>query len=99
MNAQQQAATRRFIFISFASADIDLAEWLADRLAVLGFVPWLDRHRLRGGDDWSCEIGRVMADETCRVSICCPAIRYATPTPPRSGREPATWGVSVARPF
>jgi len=67
MNEQQNTAARRFLFISFASQDIDAAEWLADRLALLGYRPWLDRRCLRGGDDWSREISRVMSDETFRV--------------------------------
>lgn len=63
----QQTTARRFLFISFASQDIAAAEWLADRLALLGYAPWIDRRCLHGGDDWSREIGRVMSDETFRV--------------------------------
>lgn len=67
MAASEEEGRRRLLFISYASADIALAEWLGERLSLQGYEVWLDRWHLPAGSDWSREIGRVMADETFRV--------------------------------
>jgi TIR domain len=55
------------LFISYASPDVELAEWLARRLTVVGYEVWFDRWKLLGGEDWSRDIGRVLKEESFRV--------------------------------
>ena len=40
------------LFISYASEDGDLAEWLALRLASEGYRVWCDRTQLLGGESY-----------------------------------------------
>jgi hypothetical protein len=55
---------RQSLFISYASQDIALAEWLTRKLMFAGYDAWLDRWRLGGGDDWSKEITGILAERT-----------------------------------
>jgi hypothetical protein len=61
------AGNPRLLFISFAAADVAAAEWLAEHLRLAGYEPWLDLQRLRGGEQWSPEITRVLREDTFRV--------------------------------
>ncbi|MGH8907810.1 MAG: TIR domain-containing protein [Egibacteraceae bacterium] len=56
------------VFLSHSSAD-DL-ERIAERLRREGIQPWLDRWRLRGGDDWQQEISQgLRACGACAVFV------------------------------
>ncbi len=58
--------TRPTVFISYASADLALAEVVHRRLTDAGFKVWFDKARLRPGCDWhkeieaGCEASRVV---------------------------------------
>lgn len=50
------------IFISYASQNADAARAVADRLLQLGADDvWLDKKKLRGGDDWSSQLDQAIA--------------------------------------
>lgn len=50
------------IFISYASQNADAARAVADRLLQLGAGDvWLDKKKLRGGDDWSSQLDQAIA--------------------------------------
>ena len=50
------------IFISYASQNADAARAIADRLLQLGAGDvWLDKKKLRGGEDWSSQLDQAIA--------------------------------------
>lgn len=50
------------VFVSYASEDRDAARRLADGLLAQGFSDvWLDRRKLKAGDDWSLRIDEALA--------------------------------------
>lgn len=50
------------VFVSYASEDAAEARLLADRLLALGAADvWLDKRKLRGGDDWAERIEEAIA--------------------------------------
>ncbi len=52
------------VFVSYASENADAARRVAERLLALGAGDvWLDKKKLRGGDDWSQKIDEAIA--TC----------------------------------
>lgn len=54
-------STRNLVFISHAAPeDNEFAVWLAAKLTMAGYGVWIDRRRLRGGDDFWDEIDRVL---------------------------------------
>ncbi|MGH8908649.1 MAG: TIR domain-containing protein [Egibacteraceae bacterium] len=58
------------VFLSHHSADSSVVEQLAERLRGEGIAPWLDRWRLRPGDDWQEEIIRGLgASDACAVCV------------------------------
>jgi len=65
---QQRAAAKPatlaegpMIFISYASQNADAARAIADRLLALGAGDvWLDKKKLRGGDDWSNKLDEAI---------------------------------------
>ena len=44
------------IFISYVHEDIEKAKLFFEKLQVAGFDPWLDYHKLTGGEDWQNSI-------------------------------------------
>ena len=53
------------VFVSYASEDADAARSLADQLLALGAADvWLDKRKLRGGDDWADRIDEAI-DRQC----------------------------------
>ena len=53
------------VFVSYASEDADAARLLADQLLALGAADvWLDKRKLRGGDDWADRIDEAI-DRQC----------------------------------
>jgi len=49
--------TRDTVFVTHAAPeDNDFALWLSSKLAIAGYRVWVDKQRLRGGDDFWSEI-------------------------------------------
>ena len=55
------------IFISYATEDADLAEWLSLKLTSEGYAVWCDRFMLLGGESYPRDIDRAMKNKTFRV--------------------------------
>lgn len=51
---------RDHVFISYASEDAALAEWLARKLTAAGYGVWMDRLKLLGGDDCARDIDKAV---------------------------------------
>ena len=65
---------RNPVFISYARRDAaELALRLQTDLAVRGFDPWLDTHRLKGGAGWTVEIERNIDNAAAVLAILTPA--------------------------
>jgi len=58
------------IFVTHAAPeDNEFALWLSSKLAMAGYSVWVDRRRLRGGDDSWDEIDRVLRHETIKQIV------------------------------
>lgn len=61
---------RDTIFITHAAPqDNDFALWLSSKLVIAGYRVWIDRRRLRGGDDACSEIDRVLRNEAVKQIV------------------------------
>lgn len=61
---------RQTVFISHAAPeDNQFALWLSSKLTMAGYRVWVDRNRLRGGDDFWDEIEKVLRDETIKQIV------------------------------
>ena len=61
---------RNVIFITHAAPqDNEFALWLASKLAIAGYQVWIDRRRLRGGDDFWDEIDRILRQEAIKQIV------------------------------
>ncbi|WP_316227537.1 toll/interleukin-1 receptor domain-containing protein [Bradyrhizobium sp. SZCCHNR3015] len=61
---------REAVFVSHAAPeDNEFALWLSAKLAIAGYRVWVDRRRLRGGDDFWDEIDRVLRTETIKQVV------------------------------
>lgn len=58
---------REHIFISYASEQAAICDWLARRLAAEGYRVWYDRLKLLGGEDWIDDIDVAIAERTFRM--------------------------------
>lgn len=58
---------RDHLFISYASEQAALCDWLARRLAIEGYAVWYDRLKLLGGEDWPKDIDRAIEKRTFRM--------------------------------
>lgn len=58
---------RDHLFISYATEDFALAEWLALRLTSEGYKVWCDRFELLGGESYPKDIDKAMKEKTFRV--------------------------------
>lgn len=58
---------RDHLFISYASEDRALAEWLTLRLTVEGYRVWCDRFKMLGGESFPKEIDRAIKNQTFRL--------------------------------
>lgn len=58
---------RDHLFISYATEDWPVAEWLTRRLTAEGFRVWCDRFKLLGGEPYPEDIDRALEHETFRV--------------------------------
>lgn len=55
------------LFISYATEDGELAEWLALRLTAEGYRVWCDRLKLLGGESYPRDIDRAIKTQTFRM--------------------------------
>jgi hypothetical protein len=61
---------RETVFINHgAPEDNEFALWLSAKLAIAGYRVWVDRRRLRGGDDFWDEIDRVLRTEAIKQIV------------------------------
>lgn len=58
---------RDHIFISYASEQSALCDWLARRLAAAGYAIWYDRLKLLGGENWPTDIDKAIENRTFRM--------------------------------
>jgi hypothetical protein len=58
---------REHLFISYATEDVALAEWLTRRLTAEGYRVWCDRFRLLGGESYPKDIDFAIKHRTLRV--------------------------------
>jgi hypothetical protein len=61
------AVPAEHVFISYASEDHVVADWLARRLAAEGYAVWYDRLKLLGGEPWPTDIDIALTQRSCRV--------------------------------
>lgn len=52
-----------------APQDNEFALWISSKLTTAGYQVWIDRRRLRGGDDFWDEINRVLRAETIKQIV------------------------------
>lgn len=57
---------RNHLFISYATEDWPLAEWLTLRLTSEGYMVWCDRFKLLGGESYPRDIDQAIANSTLR---------------------------------
>lgn len=55
------------LFISYATEDAALADWLARKLATSGYLVWMDRLKMLGGESWPNDIDEAIKERTFRV--------------------------------
>ncbi len=61
------AQARDHIFISYATEQWALCNWLARRLAANGYAIWCDRQKLLGGENWPNDINVAINERTFRM--------------------------------
>lgn len=59
-------SSRDHLFISYASEDGVLAEWLTLKLTAAGYTVWCDRFKLLGGESYPLDIDRAIREQTFR---------------------------------
>lgn len=60
-------ATREHLFVSYATEDAALAEWLTRKLTAEGYRIWCDRFKLLGGESYPNDIDLAIKSRTFRV--------------------------------
>ncbi len=55
------------LFISYATEDGELAEWLTLRLTTEGYKAWCDRVKLLGGESYPRDIDKAIKTQTFRM--------------------------------
>ncbi len=61
---------RTTVFITHAAPeDNDFALWLSSKLATTGYRVWVDKQRLRGGDDFWDEIDRILRKDAIKQIV------------------------------
>ncbi len=70
MDSENPTNKPKTIFITHAAPqDNEFALWLSSKLAMAGYRVWVDRQRLRGGDDSWDEIDRVLRHEAIKQVV------------------------------
>lgn len=78
---------RDHLFISYASEDIALAEWLTFKLTALGYKVWCDRIKLFGGESYPKDIDVAIKNRTFRFLA---LLSYASLNKPNPLKERTT---------
>src|SRR5579863_5810609 len=60
------------VFISYSREDSAFVDRLEADLRARGFLTWVDRRRLEGGQDWQAEIDRAIDRHTVMVLVLSP---------------------------
>jgi hypothetical protein len=63
----EQIQNREHLFISYASEDYELAEWLTLKLTNEGYKVWCDRFQLLGGESYPKDIDDAIKNKTFRM--------------------------------
>lgn len=61
------------VFLSYAHEDRELAEELADRLAIEGIKVWVADRELYPGDNWPLEVGKALQRSDAMIVMLSPA--------------------------
>jgi hypothetical protein len=70
MRPASTPSPRGTVFITHAAPDDnEFALWLSSKLAIAGYRVWIDRRRLRGGDDFWDEIDRVLRNDAVKQIV------------------------------
>jgi len=72
---------REHLFLSYASEDWILADWLALKLASEGYRVWYDRVKLLGGESYPRDITEAIKNKTFRVIALLSRISITKPNP------------------
>ena len=75
------ALDRHHIFISYATEQVALCDWLARRLAAQGYSIWYDRLKLLGGENWPTEIEEAISSRTFRMLALLSKEYFTKPNP------------------
>lgn len=68
--SQSATPPRETVFVTHAAPeDNEFALWLSAKLAIRGYRVWVDRRRLRGGDDFWDEIDRVLRNDAVKQVV------------------------------
>lgn len=86
---------RDHLFISYATEDVALADWLARRLAASGFAIWYDRLRLLGGEPWPRDIDAAIKGRTFRMLALLSRVSLAKDNPSRERTTAQALGKSI----
>src|SRR5262245_65059129 len=60
-------SAREHLFVSYATEDAALAEWLTRKLTVEGYRVWCDRFKLLGGESYPRDIDVALKRRTFRM--------------------------------
>ncbi|OGO08874.1 MAG: hypothetical protein A2Y61_06190 [Chloroflexi bacterium RBG_13_60_13] len=67
MTGNMSGGQRDHLFISYASEDYELAEWLTLKLTAEGYRVWCDKIQLLGGESYPRDIDRAIKERTFRL--------------------------------
>lgn len=84
---------RDHLFISYATEDVELAEWLALKLTAEAYKVWCDRTHLLGGESYPRDIDHAIKERTFRLLA---LLSYASIDKPNPRKE-RTLALSIAR--
>ena len=79
--SHQMSPERDHIFISYATEQSALSDWLARRLAAEGYAVWYDRLKLLGGENWPKDIDLAIKNRTFRMLALLSEASMAKPNP------------------
>ena len=81
MKLHDMKQTRDHIFISYATEQSALCDWLARRLAAKGYAVWYDRQKLLGGENWPDDIDVAINERTFRMLALLSRASMSKPNP------------------
>ena len=69
------------LFVSYANEDVQLAKWLARKLAARGYAVWFDQMKMLGGEPWPQTIDDAIKHRTFRMLALMSANSFDKPNP------------------